>query len=113
MRLKLIAKNALGVGHSVSQEAYQGIENATHALPSVSNDLLGSMITKQAHDATQHLNSTFQDFFERKLLATHGGSLSHTETFFGMGRAVLSVSWRGRASLDGISLDILRAVCED
>ena len=67
------------------------------------------MITKQAHDATQHLKSTFQDFFERRLLAIHRGSLSHTEMFGGGGRAPLFVSWRGRPSLDGRSLDILRA----
>ena len=69
------------------------------------------MITKHAHDANQHLNSTFNDFFERKLLAIHGGSLSHFELFFGAGEALLSGS--EEPSLVGLSLDILGAVGGD
>ena len=48
----------------------------THVLPRVAKDLSGSMITKQIHATTQHLNNTFHDFHERRFEETHGGSLS-------------------------------------
>ena len=47
--------------------------NQTHALPMVLRDWFGNKRMKAAHDASQHLNSSFQDFFERRGPAIHGG----------------------------------------